>query len=76
MASGPEGVVRVARSQPCFSLPMKMNILVGVGGTGTEVTLCAALLPKETVLGGPLFLPSPFTFQESPKVSPFHKIGY
>lgn len=33
---------------------MKMDILVGVGGTGTEVTLCAASLPKETVLGGPL----------------------
>lgn len=41
----------------CFSLPMKMNILVGVEGRGTEVTLSAALLPKETVLGGLLSLP-------------------
>lgn len=41
----------------CFSLPMKMNILVGVGGRGTEVTLSAALLPKETVLDELLFLP-------------------
>lgn len=43
--------------EPCFSLPMKMNILVGVGGRGTEVTLSAVLLPKETVLGGLIFLP-------------------
>lgn len=41
----------------CFSLPMKMNILVGVRGRRTEVTLSAALLPKETVLGELLFLP-------------------
>lgn len=54
---GLAGAVRVACSQPCFSLPMKVNVWVGVGGTGTEVTLCAALLPKETVLGGLLFLP-------------------